>query len=212
MTSTAISGQGSKLYIGGTPGSALSITGITKATPGVITAANTLAAGDVVVFGVVAGMPEINGLVGIVSATALTSSAFETQIDTSGFATAGTTGAGVPETFTKIGNVHDFTGFDGSAVEIDRTNLDSVAMENFPGLQDFGQFSFNVDVDNTDAGQLAMRAAKTAAAILYWKLILPNGKERAFTAWVKKFSETGGVNTLVKAAVDLRITGAVVFA
>lgn len=210
MPSTAISGQKTKLYIAGTPGTALSITGITKAMPAVVTATNTLAVGDLVVFGVVTGMPEINGLLGIVSAA--TGTTFTVgNIDASGFATAGTSGAGAPQTFTKVGNVHDYSGMDGSATELDRTNLDSVAMENFPGLQDFGQFSFNLDVDDTDAGQLALRAAKTNSSIQPFQVVLPNGKIRAFQGWVKKFSETAGVNAIIKASVDLRITGAVAF-
>lgn len=212
MSSTAISGQGSKLFIAGTAGSSLTITAITKASPGVVTATNTLAAGDIVIFGAVAGMPEIAGLMGVVSATALSGTAFQTNIDTSGFASAGTTGAGVPQTFTKIGNVHDYTGFDGAATEIDRTNLDSLAMENFPGLQDFGQFSFNCDVDDADVGLIAMRASKSGAQIKPWKLILPNGKVRTWQGWIKKLSETAGVNALVKASIDVRITGPVTFA
>lgn len=208
-TSSAISGQGSKLYIAGTPGSALSITGITKATQAVVTATNSLAAGDLVQFGGVAGMPEINGLIGQVQSSGLSGSAFTVNIDSSGFVAVGTTGAATPQTLTKVANVHDYSGFDGAATELDKTNMDSTAMENFPGLQDFGQISFNVDVDDSDVGQIALRAAKTASAIKIFKIILPNGKTRFWQGWVKKFSETGGVNAILKASVDVRITGTV---
>ena len=129
MTSTAISAQGTKGYIAGVDGSALIITAITKATQAVVTAANTLSAGDVVVFGTVTGMPEIEGLIGIVQATGLSSSTFTTNIDSSGFASAGTTGAATPKTMTKIGNVKDWNGFDGQKSEIDVSNLDSTAKE-----------------------------------------------------------------------------------
>lgn len=209
MTSTAISGQGTKIYIAGTPGTALSITDITRAANAVVTATNTLAVGDVVRFGAVAGMPEINGLLGIVSVA--TGTSFTTNIDSIGFSGEGTTGAGAPQVFTKIGNIHDYSGFDGSATELDRTNLDSLAMENFPGLQDFGQFTFNLDTDDTDPGQMALRAAKSASTIQPFKVVLPNGKVRAFQGWCKKFSETAGVNAIIKASVDIRITGAVSF-
>ena len=212
MTSTAISGQGSKFYIAGTPGSALSITAITKAANAVVTATNTLAAGDLVLFGVVAGMPEINGLIGQVLSAGLSGSSFTVNIDSSAFVAVGTTGAGTPQTLTKVANVHDYSGFDGAATELDKTNMDSTAMENFPGLQDFGQFSINVDIDDADVGQLALRGAKTASAIKIFKLILPNGKTRFWQGWVKKFSETGGVNAIVKASLDIRITGPVTFA
>jgi hypothetical protein len=208
-TSTAISAQGSVLSIAGMPGSAITITGITKATSAVVTGTNTLNVGDVVLFGTVTNMPEISGLFGVV--TVASGTTFTVSIDSSSFASAGTTGTATPQTFIKINNFHDYTGFDGSATELDRTNLSSLAMENFPGLQDFGQFSFNLDVDNSDAGQLALRANKTTSTIGPYKLVLPNGKVRVWNGWVKKFSETGGVNAILKAAVDVRITGTVTF-
>lgn len=209
MTSTAISAQGTKGYIAGVDGSALSITAITKATQAVVTAANTLSAGDVVVFGTVTGMPEIEGLIGIVQATGLSSSTFTTNIDSSGFASAGTTGAATPKTMTKIGNVKDWNGFDGQKSEIDVSNLDSTAKEFIPGLEDFGQLSFNVNVDDTDAGQIALRANKSSNVRTYFKLLLPSGKVRAFQGFVKQFGETGGVDKTVDAPVVVRITGPV---
>ncbi len=208
-TSTAISAQGSTFSIEGTPGSALTITAITKATSAVVTATNTLAVGDTVEFGTVTGMPEIYGLLGIV--TAATGTSFTVNIDSSGFATAGTSGTANPKTWTAVNNVKTYSGFDGSASELDKTNMQSGAMEYAAGLQDFGQFSINVDVDDTDAGQIAMRAAKTSAATKAFRLRLPNGKQRVFKGFVKKFSEEGGVNQIVKASADIRITGVVNF-
>jgi hypothetical protein len=89
--------------------------------------------------------------------------------------------------------------------------MQSGAMEYAAGLQDFGQFSINVDVDDADAGQIALRAAKTSAATKAFKLRLPNGKLRVFKGFVKKFSEQGGVNQIVKGSADIRITGVVNF-
>lgn len=208
-TSTAISAQGSTFSIEGTPGSAITITAITKATSAVVTAANSLAVGDVVEFGNVTNMPEIFGQLGIV--TAATSSSFTVNIDSSGFAAAGTSGTATPKTFTAVNNCKTYSGFDGSASELDKTNMQSGAMEYSAGLQDFGQFTVEIDVDDTDAGQIALRAAKTSAATKTFRLRLPNGKTRAFKGFVKKFSEQGGVNQIVKGSVDIRITGVVSF-
>lgn len=208
-TSTAISAQGSTFSIEGTPGAALTITGITKAASAVVTAANSLAVGDVVEFGTVTGMPEIYGLLGVVTAASGTN--FTVNIDSSGYATVGTAGAANPKTWTKVGNVKTFSGLDGSASEIDKTNLDSGAMEYQAGLQDFGQFSIELDIDDTDAGQIALRAAKASAATKAFKLRLPNGKVRVFKGFVKKFSEQGGVNQTHKGSADVRISGAVNF-
>ena len=207
--STAISAQGSAFSIEGTPGGAVSITAITKAASAVVTATNTLAVGDVFEFGTVTGMPEIYGMLGIVTVASVSS--FTVNIDSSGFATAGTTGTGNPKTWVNVSNVKDYSGFDGSVSELDKTNLQSGAMEFAPGLQDFGQFTLNIDVDDTDAGMIALRAAKTAAATKAFRLVLPNGKKRVFKGFTKKISETGGVNAIVKASVDVRITGVVNF-
>jgi hypothetical protein len=208
-TSTAISAQGSTFAIEGTPGSAITITAISQAVAAVVTATNTVAVNDIVEFGVVAGMPEIFGLLGVV--TVASGSSFTVNIASTGFAAPGTAGVANPKTWTPVGNVHDYSGFDGSASEIDKTNMQSGAMEYVAGLQDFGQFTLNCDVDNADAGQLALRAAKTSAATKAFRVVIPNGRIRTFKGFVKKFSETGGVNALIKANVDVRITGVVNF-
>lgn len=208
-TSTAISAQNSGFYVAGTPGASIPITAITKAVAAVCTATNTLAVGDVVSFGSVTGMPEILGLLGIVIAA--TGASFTVNIDSSAFATVGAAGSALPQTWTEVGNVKTYSGFDGSVSELDKTNMRSGAMEYAAGLQDFGTFSITVDIDNTDAGQLALRAQKSASSTKAFKVVLPNGKLRAFNQFVKKFDESGGVNAIVKASVNLRITGVVNF-
>jgi hypothetical protein len=206
-TSTAISAQGSTFAIEGVPGSAVTITAVTKASAAVVTATNTLAVGDVFEFGAVAGMPEIFGLLGIVSAA--TTSSFTVGIDSTNYASVGTSGTGAPKTWTAVGNVKDYSGFDGSVSELDKTNLQSGAMEYAAGLQDFGQFTLNLDVSDADAGQTSLRAAKTSASTKAFRLVLPNASKRVFKGFVKKFSEQGGVNQIIKASVDVRITGVV---
>lgn len=209
MASTAISAQGSKLYIAGTPGTAITITAITKANPAVVTATNTTAVGDVVQFGAVTGMPEIFNRVGIVTVASGTS--FTVNIDASNFGSAGTTGTASPQTWTQIANIETFSGFDGSKSEVDVSNLASAAKEFIPGLEDFGQFTFGLQVDNTDAGQLALRVNKSSNSNTNFKLLYPNLKLRAFTGFVKKFSDAGGVDQTIKGSVDVRITGPVAF-
>lgn len=207
--STATSAQNTTLSVEGTPGTSISITAVTSAVAAVFTATNTLAVGSIVELGTIVGMESLAGTLGIVTVASGTS--FTLNIDTSGFGAPGTTGTAIPKTWTKVGNVKDYSGFDGSVTDIDVTNFDSGAMEYRPGLQDFGQFTFNVDVDNTDAGQTLLRTLKTNATTKAFRVVLPNGKIRTFKGYVKKFSETGAVNAVVKAAVDVRITGVVNF-
>lgn len=207
MPSTAQVAQQSKFYVSGTPGSAISITGITKATSAVVTATNTLAVGDVVIFGAVTGMPEINGLLGIV--TAATSPSFTVAIDSSGFATAGTTGTATPQTFSKVGNVIDFNPDGGTANVIDVSNLDSTAKEKRQGLQDMGNYSLTYDTDDTDAGQLRLIAARTAQAVVVFKQVYPGGlKIRAWQGFVQKITEpVAGVDKVLRASATIVVTG-----
>lgn len=207
MPSTAQVAQQSKFYVSGTPGSNISITAISKATSAVVTATNTLAVGDVVIFGAVTGMPEINGLIGIV--TAATSPSFTVAIDSSGFSTAGTTGTATPQTFSKVGNVQDFSPDGGTANVIDVSNLDSTAKEKRQGLQDMGNYSLTFDTDDTDAGQLRLIAARTAQAVVVFKQVYPGGlKIRAWQGFVQKVTEpAAGVDKVLRASATIVVTG-----
>ncbi|CAB4121374.1 phage tail tube protein [Polynucleobacter sp. AP-Nino-20-G2] len=114
--------------------------------------------------------------------------------------------------FTAISNIKTFSGFDGSASEIDVTNLSSPAKEVRPGLEDNGQFTLELDRDFSDAGQTALLAARDSQAGKQFKLLLPNGENAIFTGYVKKFSMAGGVDQVVKGSVDIRISGSVTWA
>ena len=207
MPSTAQVAQQSKFYVSGTPGSNISITAITKAASAVVTATNTLAVGDVVIFGAVTGMPEINGLLGIV--TTATGANFTVAIDSSGFANAGTTGTATPQTFSKIGNVQDFSPDGGTANVIDVSNLESVAKEKRQGLQDMGNYSLTYDTDDTDVGQLALIASRTAQAVKVFKQVYPGGlKIRAWQGFVQKVTEpVAGVDKVLRSSATIVVTG-----
>jgi hypothetical protein len=209
--STGFSTQNTQLAIETTPGSAISVTGITKAAAAVVTATNTLAVGDEVEFGAIAGMPEILGEIGVV--TVASGSSFTVNINSSAYATVGTTGTAAKKNWLRIANAKDFDGFNGSATEIDKTHMESDAMEYDKGLEDFGTFTFNADTDGTDPGQVALRAAKKltgASATKAFRLLYPGtAGKRVFKAFVKKFSEAGGTNAVARSAGELRITGTV---
>ncbi len=209
MTSTAQVAQKSKYYVSGTPGSSLTITAVTKAASAVVTAANTLKAGDVVIFGDVTGMPEIVGKIGVVI-TATTSS-FTVGIDTSGFAAVGTAGTATPQTFSKVGGVTDFTPDGGTASVIDITELESDAKEKLQGLQDFGNYSLSYNSDDTDVGQLALIAARASQATVVFKTVYPGSfKVRAFRGFVQKISEpVAGVDKVLKSSATIVVNGAI---
>jgi hypothetical protein len=92
-------------------------------------------------------------------------------------------GAAQP-TWTKTKNVKSYSGFDGSASEIDVTDLDSTAKEKRLGLIDNGSFSIDVNVDMTDPGQIALKAAQKASSLQSFKLEYPDGTADTFDGFV----------------------------
>ena len=133
-------------------------------------------------------------------------------LDATGFTTYVSGGTATPVQWTKISNVKSFSGFDGAASEIDRTNFDSTAKEFILGLFDPGQFTIEVDQDNSDSGQIALMTAQVTSLLKNFKLQLPNGNTATFTAYVKKFNSLGAVDQAIRRSLDLRISGPVSWA
>lgn len=211
-TSTAISAQGSTIQISTGTGGAKTITDIAVGNPTVITiAAHGFSNGDVVALAGLTGADAalLNGQSMVVQFK--TSDTFALAIDTTG-KTITASGTATPNTYTTIANIKDFSGLDGSAADIDVTHIGSTAKEFRPGLVDNGGFNCNLDLDNSDPGQLAVRAAQVAGVVKQFKLILPNANVASFSGYVKKFGASGGVDAVVKSAFDVKITGAVTWA
>lgn len=122
-----------------------------------------------------------------------------------------TTTPGTPD--TEIANVKSFSGFDGEAGEIDVTNLSSTAKEFRIGLQDYGSFSMEWDVDFEDAGQNAVRAAQASGAVKTFVLTFPDGSTATFQGLVKNATSlSGGVDQVITGSVSIKITGEPTFA
>lgn len=122
------------------------------------------------------------------------------------------TGTFAVPVWLKINGVQSFSGLDGAASDIDTTDLDSTAMEYINGLVDEGKFSFDIKVLLADAGQVALRAARTSGALKGLQLTLPDASTATFQVLVKAIPMTGGVNALLKTTVDTKISGPVVYA
>ena len=135
-----------------------------------------------------------------------------TAISAQGSSIAINTAESGEATWTKIKNVISFTGFDGAASEIDVTDLDSTAKEYRLGLQDHGKFSFEMYIDRTDAGQLALEAARKSGKVVQLKLTLPDGEAATFNVLVKSTPISGGIDAVLKGSVETRITGDVEWA
>jgi len=209
---SGISAQGSTLSISTGSGGAKTITGISVGNPAIVTsAAHGLANGDVVTIAAVVGTMStpLNGTTRVVSNVTANTFAL-LNFDSTGLTyTSG--GTATPNTYTKINGVVSYSGFDGSASELDTTDLDSTAMEFVSGLMDEGKFSFEKKTINTDPGQLALRAARASGAVKSFKLVFPDAVVATFSALVKSLPAAGGVNAVLKGTVDCRITGPVVW-
>ena len=117
-------------------------------------------------------------------------------------------GAAQP-TWTKTKNVKSYSGFDGSASEIDVTDLDSTAKEKRLGLIDNGSFSIDVNVDMTDPGQIALKAAQKASSLQSFKLEYPDGTADTFDGFVKSFPIAGGTDAVITSTIAITISGPV---
>lgn len=117
-----------------------------------------------------------------------------------------------PLTYTEIGEVVSFSGFDGAAAEIDVTHLTSTAKEFLMGLQDFGQFTMDCNYLDSDAGQVLLRAAKSSRAVQDLKITFSDTSTATFQGYVLSASISGGVDAKVDTSFVIRITGPVTFA
>jgi hypothetical protein len=213
MASTAISAQGTAIQIATGTGSAVAVTGVTVGNPTVIAStAHGFNNGDSITFDsgfAGANAADLNGKTFTVQFK--TTNTYAVGFDSTGHTITLGTAHATAVTYSAVGNARTFTGLDGSASEIDATNLASAAKEIRQGLVDFGQMSFECDHDNSDAGQAALLTAYTASTLKNFKVVLPAGTTptAAFTGYVKKFAMTLGVDQIVKRNVDVRISGSV---
>lgn len=121
------------------------------------------------------------------------------------------TGTDAVPVWTKIKGLMSFSGLDGEASDIDVTDLDSTAMEYISGLVDEGKFGFEVKTLHTDAGQLAIRAARASGDVKGMRLTFPDEVVASFDVLVKSVPVAGGVNAVIKGSVSCKVTGPVVW-
>ena len=135
------------------------------------------------------------------------SNALETQGFTLGISATGTS----PITYTNILEITSFSGFDGSAAEIDVTHLSSTAKEFIMGLQDFGQFTIETSYLPADTGQDLLRTAKGNRDLHYFKATFSDLSTAIFTGYVLSAPVSGGVDAKVDGSFVIRISGDVTF-
>ena len=118
-----------------------------------------------------------------------------------------------PEVFSDIGQVISISGPDGSASEIDVTNLASAAKEFVIGLPDEGSVSIEVVFDYSAAvstGHETLHAARASQVQQHMRIFLSDSPETIidFQCFVTSFSLSLGVDDKLGATFGIRITGA----
>jgi len=119
-------------------------------------------------------------------------------------------------TYEEIGQVMSISGPDGSASEIDVSNLASTAKEFVIGLPDNGSVQLEVSFDYQDSTLQhdTLLTARTAQTLDNYQIRLSDSPmtSLSFAAYVTQFSISLGVDDKVSATFGLRISGGVTFA
>ena len=112
-----------------------------------------------------------------------------------------------PVTFVRVKGVSEMSGFDGTAAEIDTTDLDSTAKEKRMGLQDYGNISVTAQFLAADAGQMLMRAAKLSRDPQDFKITLSDNKIFAFKGFVSAAPFSVGVDAITNGGFTIIVDG-----
>jgi hypothetical protein len=210
MTTSAISSQGSKLEIQTGAGSPLTISAAALGDPTILTStAHGLTLGDVVT---ISGSTAPVGLNATFPVIAKTTNTFAVPLDTTGGIALAGSAVATPVVWTAIKNLKTLKGFDGKPAKLDATNLASTAKEWVPGLTDPGSVSFDVDIDMSDPGQIALRNNLVTGTTFQFKFTTPNAHTATWAGYVETFPWDAGVDKLLSANLTVVITGPITFA
>ena len=126
--------------------------------------------------------------------------------------TIGIGDAASPEIYTTISQVTSMSGPDGSATEINVTNLSSTAQEFILGLKDEGSISMDIIWDERDTQHSLLRTKFGSGASTNFRITDAGSPQKNYTfpAYVQTLSMSSGVDEVQRASVNLRISSAIV--
>lgn len=174
--------------------SALTVTGITKANPGVVTYTGTDPNNGDYVFLSVQGMHQLNDKVVRVANVNGAGNTFELEgVDTTLFGTFSSGTAEVITFGTSISTVANISAGGGGFDFIDTTTIHDSAKSQTPGLPAAMSYTMDHIWDPTDAGQIAMKTASDAQAKRAFKFTFgTGGKIAVFAGYVGFDGAPGG--------------------
>jgi len=186
---------------------AKTITGITKASPGVCTStAHGYTTGDYVLLTIL-GMSQINSMVARI--IVLTTDTFSLEaIDTTLFDTF-TSGTAQKLTFgTTLTTAVSISASGGDFSFIDTTTIHDNVKKQIPGIANPATFSFENIWDVSDAGLIAMKAASDTQAQLAVRFTFANSQKLVFSGYIgASLLPTGGAQDIVKTSAVITMFG-----
>ena len=219
MTTNAFAGLGSRLYIQQlnptSAPTARNITAITKANPAVVTStAHGLTDGQVVTIAGVVGMTEINGTFYVSGSTTNTFNLVTLDgvtVNSSSYTTYTSGGTATPKAYLAVPEARSLNFADAQTPEIDVTTLISTSKEYLLGLQDAGEFSFELNYVPFDAAIVELRIAKADALKRAFKVDFPDGSTFALQGFVKAVPLQTDYQSAVSGSCTIKVTGATVW-
>jgi len=186
---------------------AKTITGITKASPGVCTSTtHGYTTGDYVLLTIL-GMSQIDSMVARI--IVLTVDTFSLEgIDTTLFDTF-TSGTAKKLTFgTTLTTAVSISASGGDFSFIDTTTIHDNVKKQIPGIANPATFSFENIWDVSDAGLIAMKAASDTQAQLAVRFTFANSQKLVFSGYIgASLLPTGGAQDIVKTAAVITMFG-----
>lgn len=184
------------------------ITAISKANPGVVTATHDFVVGDYILM-TVQGMIQLNGRVFRVSAISTTVSFTLEAEDTTLYGTF-TSGTANKITYgTSLGTVKGLTGNGGDFNFIDTTTVHDNIASQIPGLASPISYNFDNIWDVADAGLIALKSASDLKAQRAFRFTFSDGRKMLGNGYVgASLVPTGSAQDLVTTSATLTLFGA----
>lgn len=207
-----IQGRGVRIEVGATFGTAINVTAVTLANPGVATAtAHGQANGTVGFWTVTGGMPQLDGQATRVVATAANNFTLQ-GLDTTGYS-AYTSGTFTPvATWASLAEATSYSIGGGATDSLDATRLIDVIRQQENGLLAAQTISINtLSQDVPSAAQVLLNSAALSGSFLTFRITLQTGAVRVFRGQVSLPGEDVQQGQLGTGSIQITTKGVVCF-
>lgn len=110
--------------------------------------------------------------------------------------------------YVTVANVKSWDGPSTEASELETTDLNSLAKEFLPGLQDFGDLSLEVNFDPNNATHQQAMTDIAAGTVTGWRIQFQNPTINwRWPAFVKSCPVSGEADGIISASITLRLAG-----